>query len=120
MRVLLVDDDPLILWSLHQSLAAAGHEVIQAGTGNEALTLLHANRFDLVLTDLKLPGEDGFKVVEASRTLSPGIPIIMMSAHGKGDLQEKIRTYGIRFIDKPFNVNEVVRLVENLFQSRKT
>lgn len=120
MRVLLVDDDPLVLWSLHQSLTAAGHVVTQTGSGNEALSLLQADSFDIVLTDLKLPGADGFKVVEASRTLSPNIPVIMISAHGKGDFQEKIRTYGIHFIDKPFNVNEVVRLAENLCHPRKT
>ena len=121
MHVLLVDDEALIRWSLRKALTARGHEVTEAKCGDEALTLLRTHHYDVVLTDLKLPGPDGFKVIEAARALSPDIPVIMMSAHGNRDIREQIAAYRIdHFLDKPLVVDDVARLVENLLETGKS
>ncbi len=120
MRVLLVDDDSLICWSLDQSLTARGHRVTQTQSGTVALSLLKTGSFDVILTDWRLPGADGFEIVAAARASSPDIPVIMMSAHGNSGLQEKISTYKINcFLDKPLIMDDVARLVESFPESRK-
>ncbi len=115
MRVLLVDDEALIRWSLSQALTALGHEVTQAKCGNEALAVLQAEEFDLLLTDLKLPGVDGFKVIEAARATRPDIPVIMMSAHGNREAHERVSALQVNyFLEKPLIVEDVSGLVESL------
>lgn len=120
LRILLADDDSLIRWSLHQSLAARGHEVIQAQCGNAALSLLQTQSFDVILTDLRLPEADGFKIVEAARSSSPDIPVIMMSAYGNRDIQEEVVAHKINyFLNKPLSVEHVASLVESFSVSGK-
>ncbi len=115
MRVLLVDDEALLRWSLSQALAVLGHEVTLAKCGNEALAVLQTHRFDLLLTDLKLPGVDGFKVIEAARATRPDIPVIMMSAHGNREIRERVSAQQVNyFVEKPLVVADVSRLVESL------
>ncbi len=120
MRILVVDDESLIRWSLYQSLTSRGHKVVQAESGNEAISLLQTNRFDVILTDLRLPGADGFKVTEAARALSPDVSVIMISAHGNRNIQKKILSYRVNyFVDKPFVVDEIALLVESIAHSGK-
>ena len=63
-RILVVDDEYLIRWTLQQNLAKEGYEVLLAETGEEALEKVEGETPDLVLLDIKLPGMDGFEVLE--------------------------------------------------------
>ncbi len=113
MRILVVDDNPLIRWSLDRSLAARGHTVTSAACGNEALSLLRSTRYDLILTDVKLPGPDGFMVADSARERFPDIPVIMFSAHGTDNIRHEAGRRRINhFLDKPISVDDVVELVE--------
>jgi len=114
MRILLVDDDSLMRWSLQQTFATRGHEVTQASCGNTALSLLQTRSFDIILTDMQLPDGDGFKVVKAARAISPNIPVIMMSSLGAADLEKKDPGHVVTFfLDKPIDMNYVTNLVES-------
>jgi DNA-binding NtrC family response regulator len=114
--VLVVDDEPLIRWSLSEGLAEAGWIVRQAATGVEtrlALETLEGEPFVVVL-DLRLPDVADLSLVEEVRRRRPDVPVIVMSAHGSLEDIRRVRAAGVyRFIDKPFDVHAVVDLVRS-------
>lgn len=106
-RVLVVDDEKLIVKGIRFSLEQDGMEVDAAYDGEEALALLRENTYDLILLDVMLPKLDGFEVCQQVREFSD-VPIVMLTA--KGDDMDKILglEYGADdYITKPFNILEV-------------
>ena len=106
-KVLVVDDEKLIVKGIRFSLEQDGMEVTCAYDGEEALRLAQENKFDMILLDIMLPKMDGFEVCQAIREFS-NMPIVMLTA--KGDDMVKILglEYGADdYITKPFNILEV-------------
>ena len=106
-KVLVVDDEKLIVKGIRFSLEQDGMEVTCAYDGEEALHLAQENKFDMILLDIMLPKMDGFEVCQALREFS-NMPIVMLTA--KGDDMDKILglEYGADdYITKPFNILEV-------------
>lgn len=106
-KVLVVDDEKLIVKGIRFSLEQDGMEVTCAYDGEEALRLAQENKFDMILLDIMLPKMDGFEVCQAIREFS-NMPIVMLTA--KGDGMDKILglEYGADdYITKPFNILEV-------------
>ena len=106
-KVLVVDDEKLIVKGIRFSLEQDGMEVTCAYDGEEALRLAQENKFDMILLDIMLPKMDGFEVCQTIREFS-NMPIIMLTA--KGDDMDKILglEYGADdYITKPFNILEV-------------
>lgn len=106
-KVLVVDDEKLIVKGIHFSLEQDGMEVDAAYDGEEALKLVKENTYDLILLDVMLPKLDGFGVCRQIREFSD-VPIVMLTA--KGDDMDKILglEYGADdYITKPFNILEV-------------
>lgn len=106
-KVLVVDDEKLIVKGIRFSLEQDGMEVDCAYDGEEALNLAKANDYDMILLDIMLPKMDGFEVCQAIREFSD-MPIVMLTA--KGDDMDKILglEYGADdYITKPFNILEV-------------
>ena len=106
-KVLVVDDEKLIVKGIRFSLEQDGMEVTCAYDGEEALRLAQENKFDMILLDIMLPKMDGFEVCQAIREFS-NMPIVMLTA--KGEDMDKILglEYGADdYITKPFNILEV-------------
>lgn len=106
-RILLVDDEPLIIKGLKYTLEQEGYETLAAYDGEEALEVFFANTVDLVLLDVMLPKLDGIQVCQRIRE-SSNVPIIMLTA--KGEDMDKILglEYGADdYMTKPFNILEV-------------
>ena len=106
-RVLVVDDEKLIVKGIRYSLEQDGMDVDCAYDGEEALKLAKENAYDIILLDIMLPKHDGFEVCQMIREFST-VPIIMLTA--KGDDMDKILglEYGADdYITKPFNILEV-------------
>ncbi len=106
-KVLVVDDEKLIVKGIRFSLEQDGMEVDCAYDGEEALSMAKANHYDMILLDIMLPKMDGFEVCQAIREFSD-MPIVMLTA--KGDDMDKILglEYGADdYITKPFNILEV-------------
>ena len=106
-KVLVVDDEKLIVKGIRFSLEQDGMEVDCAYDGEEALNMAKANAYDMILLDIMLPKMDGFEVCQAIREFSD-MPIVMLTA--KGDDMDKILglDYGADdYITKPFNILEV-------------
>ena len=106
-KVLVVDDEKMIVKGLRFSLEQDGMDVDCAYDGEEALAMARANEYDMILLDIMLPKMDGFEVCQAIREFSD-MPIVMLTA--KGDDMDKILglEYGADdYITKPFNILEV-------------
>ncbi len=115
-RILIVDDEPLIVKGLKYSLETDGYETEAAADGEEALVKFGAGQFDLVLLDVMLPKMDGIEVCQRIRE-SSSVPIIMLTA--KGEDMDKILglEYGADdYMTKPFNILEVKARIKTIFR----
>jgi two-component system, NtrC family, response regulator AtoC len=113
-RVLVVDDEALIRWSLSESLADAGFEVTEAADRASALRAVSAARgeFDVVLLDFRLPDSNDLGLLGSVRQLAPKAGVIMMTAYSTPEMVQGAEALGAyRVIGKPFEVPEVVSLV---------
>ena len=107
-RILIIDDNDAFRESLEMLLSAEGYTVRTAHCGEAALATLENAGADLVLCDLRMPGIDGFDLLPQLSRLLPGIPIIIMSAHGTEDLAvEAIKRGAYDYLAKPFQSSEL-------------
>jgi DNA-binding NtrC family response regulator len=114
-RVLVVDDESLVRWSLAETLSAGGYEVTEAKDGASAIRAFASPRggTDVVLLDLRLPDVDDLRILAAMRQLSPKVPVIVMTAFGTPELlNEALRLGAFAVIDKPFDMSAVSPLIE--------
>ena len=104
-RILIVDDEATIRASLQESLLNEGYEAETAETGEEALARCHGSEYDLVITDLRLPGVSGLEILQALRNQGKQTPVIMMTAYGDVDTAvSAMRLGAYDFIPKPFKL----------------
>jgi DNA-binding NtrC family response regulator len=97
-----------------------GFETVEAESGEQALELLQQFAFDILVTDLRLPGIDGTAVVEAARDLYPGIVAIVITGHGTvRDAVAAIKQGASDFITKPFQFDELVHVLEKALEQRR-
>lgn len=113
-RVLLVDDEPLVLRTLQRVLEQAGHAVEPHGSATAALRALLARpgRVDVVVTDLTMPGMSGLELVEAARRAGLRTPVLLLSGYLDDDAAARAATFGdVRSLDKPVAVPELLEAV---------
>lgn len=121
LRVLVVDDEPLIRWSLAETLGARGHEVVEAGDGRSAVRLMSdaAASFDVVLLDFRLPDSNDLALLSRLRRLAPHAQVILMTAHGTPELVNGALDLGaFCVVNKPFEMSELAALVLQAHGSR--
>ncbi len=107
-KILIVDDEQLIRWSLEQNLKKQGYEVVSAASGEEALRVLREDAPDLMLLDIQLPGISGLEVLERIQEMEEEIIVIMITAHGVLETAVKAMRIGAYdYIHKPFNLDEL-------------
>jgi DNA-binding NtrC family response regulator len=114
-RILLVEDEVELMRSITITLRRSGYEVVTVSQGNKALELATAGlRFDLVITDLQLPGLSGFELVNAVLTQCPGTAVGVISAYGNDRVFAELRERGCAFcLDKPFTIGDLMRCVSD-------
>ena len=115
-KILIVDDEPLIVKGLKYSLESDGYETDSAQDGEEAVTKFFADQYDLILLDVMLPKLDGIEVCQRIRERS-NVPIIMLTA--KGEDMDKILgfEYGADdYMTKPFNILEVKARIKSILR----
>src|SRR5216117_3034233 len=119
-KILVIDDDAGIRESLKMTLEYDGYEVAGAATGPEGLNLVERDAPDVVLLDVKMPGMDGFDVMTRLRSMLPGLPIVMISAHGTGTTgADAIKKGAVDFIDKPLSTDRVLLTVKNVIEQER-
>lgn len=116
-RILVVDDEGLLRWSLAEMLSAAGYEVIEARNGKEARQAFGTPALPVaaMLLDLKLPDANGIQLLQEARRNCLTCPIIVMTAYGTADTVEAAMSAGAHHVvSKPFDLDHMVRLVRQL------
>jgi DNA-binding NtrC family response regulator len=115
MRILVVDDEPAIRFSLAELLADEGHEVREAAHAPAALGELEAAPADLVICDLRMPAMDGLQLLEEVAARHPETPVVLMTAHGDERTAVKALHLGAYdYLPKPFDNEEVRALVRRV------
>jgi nitrogen regulation protein NR(I) len=119
-RILLIEDDPGIVMTLRRVLTDEGHEVLVETRGDTGLTRARQEAFDLVLTDMKMPGLNGLELVRELHASKPRVPLILMTAHGTTETAiEATKAGAFDYVVKPFEIPELLELVERAVASRR-
>ena len=106
--MLVVDNEPKMRQILEFSLRSMGHEVVQAGDGVEALAVVDAAHFDLVLTDLRMPRKDGLELLRELRQRGEDVPVIVLTAYGTIETAvEAMKLGAADYIIKPFEIETI-------------
>jgi DNA-binding NtrC family response regulator len=107
-RVLVVDDDAVVRASVHKVLGRAGLETTEAASGVEALSLLAAGGFDLVISDIRMPNMDGVQLLREMKARNPAQPAIVMTAYAEVPLAVDAMLAGAAdYLRKPFTSEEL-------------
>ena len=115
LKILIVDDEPLMRLSMVDALEGVGCEVAAAATGTEGVHVLEKRQFDLVITDLRLPGADGLEILKVCKERNPNTEVIMITAHGSVDTAVGAMKHGAYdYITKPFQMDELLLIVERV------
>jgi two-component system nitrogen regulation response regulator GlnG len=112
-KVLVADDELLIRWAISEALKREGHETKIVEDGAKALESMEKEEFDFVVTDLFMPGTDGWAVLERARTAYPCMKVIIITARGSRETEEKAREMGAYgYVEKPDIIDGIKTLVK--------
>ncbi len=112
-RVLIIEDEQLIRWSLKQRFESEGYTAVEAADAREGIKHFEAMSYDLVMLDYKLPDVTGIDVLRRIRQLDEEVVVIMMTAYGKIETAvEAMKLGAYDFVSKPFQIDELMRMVE--------
>lgn len=102
LQVLVIDDDEVVGRSFDRVLSDKGYEVSTALSGEEAMDTISENEFDVVFTDIKMPGMDGLEVTERIKERCPLTPVVVITGYGTADNEAKASVLGVSgFVRKP-------------------
>jgi len=120
LRVLVVEDELLIRWSIAETLGHAGHTVLEAANGAAAVRALTSSSdpVDVVMLDYRLPDSNDLTLLAAIRRLSPRSGIVLMTAHGTPEVTKSALDLGAYHVmDKPFELHDLEPLLFSAFAS---
>jgi two-component system KDP operon response regulator KdpE len=121
LRVLLVDDDAAIRRALRTSLNELGFHVTEAARGEEAIHLVRAAAFDVVLLDVQMPGMGGVKTLASLRSIAPRLPILMVTVQNSEEQKvEALERGADDYIVKPFGVRECIARIRAVVRRSRT
>jgi len=122
-RILIIDDEASIRRPLQVILERAGHEVVSAANGSEAVRLWRHRAGDMVITDIHMPEKNGLEAIIELRQIAPQVRILAMSG---GDLNARVDVLGdaallgaVHTISKPFTLGEMLGAVERVLGARE-
>jgi DNA-binding NtrC family response regulator len=116
-KILVVDDEQLIRWSLSERLSSEGHEIVEAGTAQEALARFGPD-VDLVLLDYRLPDSDGLRVLKQMKAAEPDVPVLMLTAVSSVETAVEAMKQGAHhYANKPFNLDEIALVVQKALET---
>ncbi|MCL2670058.1 MAG: sigma-54 dependent transcriptional regulator [Syntrophaceae bacterium] len=116
--ILIIDDDQTMRLALQESLASCGYHVVAAEDGEEGVELFQRRAFDLVITDMKMPGMTGIEVLRDVKKLAPEIPVILVTAYGTVNTAvEAMKEGAAEFIMKPFSLDDLEGVVKDVLSA---
>src|SRR5574337_1220640 len=119
-HLLIVDDEANTLASLSRAFRLAGHEATVCDNAAKALELAKAQAFDLVLSDVVMPGKDGLSLLEELKAQGVSTPVVMMSGQAHIEMAVKATRLGaIDFLEKPISTDKLLLTVENALRLKR-
>ena len=119
-QLLIIDDDANTLASLARAFRLAGHEATVCDNANRALELAKSQPFDLILSDVVMPGKDGLTLLEEYKALGVATPVVMMSGQAHIDMAVRATKLGaLDFLEKPLSTDKLLLTVENALRLRR-
>ena len=117
--VLLAEDEAMLRVVVRETLRRAGYAVIEAPDGTAGLEILQSDRsIDVLLSDVKMPGLNGYQLAEAGLSLRPGMGVMLMTGYADEEIPDAIREASIAVIRKPFNFANLAADVRAVIGSR--
>jgi two-component system response regulator (stage 0 sporulation protein F) len=118
-KLLIVDDEETIRFSLSQAFITAEeeYEVTVASDALHALDKFKKQNYDLVITDIMMPGMDGFELIKKLKQYNPTIPVIVITAYGDEEKEKRSKNLGVvEYIEKPFDIHSIREKVFRLLK----
>ena len=120
IRILLAEDDEAMRVYLARALEQAGYAVDAVGRGTEALPLLQAEDYDLLLSDIVMPEMDGIELAQRCAELSPGTRVMFITGFAAVSLKASREAPRAKVLSKPFHLKDLVLEVERMFEDQLT
>ena len=119
LHILIVDDDQRMTRTLADILTLAGYTPVEAFSGPDALEKIRTQRFDCVLTDVRMPGMDGVEFHNQLHRSHPGLPVVLMTAYASDEIIRKGLDEGVVGVfDKPLNITQMLGFFASLARNR--
>ena len=120
IKILVIDDEPLMRITIQDALVGEGYEVVAAETGEKGSDLLRQNHTDIVITDLRLPDMDGIQILREVKSSHPSTQVILITAYGSVDSAVTAMKEGATdYLTKPFAMDELLLIVKRLLRVRQ-
>jgi len=117
-KVLVIDDEPGIRDLLDTLLSRKGYDVVLAENGRKGLELFRREHPDVIVLDLKMPGMDGFTVLQQINSLDPRTPVIILTGAGTPEAEQRIRAFGVtEYIEKEFSLHRLGDSLKRLLET---
>ena len=118
-KVLVVDDDSVVGHSINRVLTGQGYQVREAMSGSEALEELDHQRYDMVFTDIRMPGMDGLDMAARMKKSHPELPVVVITGYGTEASEKKARDLGVAgFLRKPLSPETIIDNAERVLRER--
>lgn len=113
--VLIAEDEAMLRLVAAETLRDAGFCVIEAGDGNEGLLIVQSGKpIDILISDIKMPGLNGYQLAEAALRLRPALRVLLMTGYTQEPLPKSISDAGIKVLYKPFHIDQLAALAGDL------
>jgi DNA-binding NtrC family response regulator len=118
-KVLVVDDDAVVGHSINRVLSGQGYQVREAASGIEALEALGSQRYDMVFTDIRMPGMDGLDMASRMKKSYPEMPVVVITGYGTEASEKKASDIGVAgFLRKPLSPDTIIENAERVLRER--
>ncbi len=116
--VLIAEDEAMVRLVVAETLRDAGYDVLEACDGTQALEILKTDaKIDLLVSDMKMPGLNGYQLVEAGTQLRPALKVLLMTGYAQDPIPDAMVKAGINVLYKPFNIDQLPSLAERILKS---
>ena len=117
--VLIVEDEPLLLMLAAETMRDAGYCVLEAGEGKSALSILETNPdIDLLLSDIKMPGMNGYQLAAAGLALRPDLKVLLMTGYAQDPVPRQMTDAGVRVLYKPFDIDRLPAVAGEILKGK--